>query len=64
MHCDENNPSSLETDLVRWIYVTMSFFRTLDLSNLTNDDVEMVNNYMTNVFAISSYEEFKNGYFF
>ena len=51
-----------KTDLVRWIYVTMSFHpQLMDLSNLTADDVEMVNirvaDYMTNVFAYKCNEE-------
>ena len=53
-----------KTDLVRWIYVTMSFHpQLMDLSNLTADDVEMVNirvaDYMTNVFAYKCNEELK-----
>ena len=51
-----------KTDLVRWIYVTMSFHpQLMDLSNLTADNVEMVNirvaDYMTNVFAYKCNEE-------
>ena len=51
-----------KTDLVRWIYVTMSFHpQLMDLSNLTADDVEMANiriaDYMTNVFAYKCNEE-------
>ena len=51
-----------KTDLVRWIYVTMSFHpQLMDLSNLTADDVEMVNirvaDYMTNVFAYKCNDE-------
>jgi len=53
-----------KTDLVRWIYVTMSFHpQLMDLSNLTADNVEMVNirvaDYMTNVFAYKCNEELK-----
>ena len=45
-----------KTDLVKWIYVTISFHPQLSqMSNLTAEDVEMANirvaEYMTNVFA-------------
>ncbi len=48
--------SQEKTDLVRWIYVTISFHPQLaEMSNLSSEDVEMVNiriaDYMTNVFA-------------
>ena len=58
--------SQEKTDLVKWIYVTISFHPQLaDMSNLSSEDVEMVNirvaDYMTNVFAYSiAYSQFHN----
>ncbi len=54
--------SQEKTDLVRWIYVTMSFHPQLaDMSNLSSNDVEMVNirvaDYMTNLFAYKCNKE-------
>ena len=51
-----------KTDLVKWIYVTISFHPQLSqMSNLTADDVEMANirvaDYMTNVFAYKCNDE-------
>ena len=51
-----------KTDLVRWIYVTISFHPQLSqMSNLTAEDVEMANirvaDYMTNVFAYKCNDE-------
>ncbi len=51
-----------KTDLVKWIYVTISFHPQLSqLSNLTAEDVEMANirvaDYMTNVFAYKCNDE-------
>ena len=52
-----------KTDLVKWIYVTISFHPQLSqMSNLTAEDVEMANirvaDYMTNVFAYKCNDEF------
>ena len=49
-------------DLVKWIYVTISFHPQLNqMSNLTAEDVEMANirvaDYMTNVFAYKCNDE-------
>jgi len=54
--------SQEKTDLVKWIYVTISFHPQLsDMSNLSSEDVEMVNirvaDYMTNVFAYKCNKE-------
>ncbi len=51
-----------KTDLVKWIYVTISFHPQLNqMSNLTAEDVEMANirvaDYMTNVFAYKCNDE-------
>ena len=51
-----------KTDLVKWIYVTISFHPQLSqMSNLTAEDVEMANirvaDYMTNVFAYKCNDE-------
>ena len=51
-----------KTDLVKWIYVTISFHPQLSqMSNLTAKDVEMANvrvaDYMTNVFAYKCNDE-------
>ncbi len=51
-----------KTDLVKWIYVTISFHPQLSqMSNLTAEDVEMANirvaEYMTNVFVYKCNEE-------
>lgn len=48
--------SQEKTDLVKWIYVTISFHPQLKgMSKITSDDVEIANirvaDYMTNVFA-------------
>ena len=54
--------SQEKTDLVKWIYVTISFHPQLSqMSNLTAEDVEMANirvaDYMTNVFAYKCNDE-------
>ena len=54
--------SQEKTDLVKWIYVTISFHPQLSqMSNLTAEDVEMANirvaEYMTNVFAYKCNDE-------
>ncbi len=54
--------SQEKTDLVKWIYVTISFHPKLSqMSNLTAEDVEMANirvaDYMTNVFAYKCNDE-------
>ena len=51
-----------KTDLVKWIYVTISFHPQLSqMSNLTAEDVEMANirvaEYMTNIFVYKCNEE-------
>ena len=51
-----------KTDLVKWIYVTISFHPQLSqMSHLTAEDVEMANirvaDYMTNVFAYKCNDE-------
>ena len=51
-----------KTDLVKWIYVTISFHPQLSqMSNLTAEDVEMANirvaDYMTSVFAYKCNDE-------
>ena len=51
-----------KTDLVKWIYVTISFHPQLSqMSNLKAEDVEMANirvaDYMTNVFAYKCNDE-------
>ena len=51
-----------KTDLVKWIYVTISFHPQLSqMSNLSAEDVEMANirvaDYMTNVFAYKCNDE-------
>ena len=54
--------SQEKTDLVKWIYVTISFHPQLKgMSNITSDDVEIANirvaDYMTNVFAYKCNDE-------
>ena len=54
--------SQEKTDLVKWIYVTISFHPQLSqMSNLTAEDVEMANiriaDYITNVFAYKCNDE-------
>ncbi len=54
--------SQEKTDLVKWIYVTISFHPQLaEMSNLSSNDVEMANiriaDYMTNIFAYKCNEE-------
>ena len=57
-----NRPIQEKKDLVKWIYVTISFHPQLNqMSNLTAEDVEMANirvaDYMTNVFAYKCNDE-------
>ena len=54
--------SQEKTDLVKWIYVIISFHPQLkEMSGITSDDVEMANirvaDYMTNVFAYKCKDE-------